>query len=59
MTNVDMKVEGNLLVIRVDLDKNFGRSASGKTTIIASTQGNQAVPYKDKVVNVGLNVYKK
>lgn len=56
MKNVDIKVEGNTLIIRVDLSKEFGPSASGKTTIVASTEGNVAVP--DHEVKVGLNVYR-
>jgi hypothetical protein len=57
MKNVEMKVEGNILVIRVDLSKEFGPSSSGKTTIIASTEGN--VPILDRDEKIGLNVYRK
>ncbi len=57
MKNVEMKVEGNILIIRVDLSKEFGQSSSGKTTIIASTEGN--VPILDRDEKVGLNVYRK
>jgi len=57
MKNVEMKVEGNILTITVDLSKEFGPSASGKTTIIASTEGNVTVA--DREEKVGLNVYKK
>jgi hypothetical protein len=56
MKNVEMKLEGNVLVIRVDLTKDFGPSASGKTTIIASTEGN--IPVPDREERVGLNVYR-
>jgi len=58
MKNVEMNVEGNILTIRVDLSKEFGPSTSGKTIIIASTEGNQSVPGKEEV-KIGLNVYKK
>lgn len=58
MINVEMKVEGDKLVLVVDLSKSFGLSGSGKTTIIASTKGNAAVTYKGTQVKVGLNVYK-
>jgi hypothetical protein len=58
MKNVDMKLEGNILTIKVDLTKEFGPSSSGKTIIIASTEGNQSVEGKEDV-KVGLNVYKK
>lgn len=58
MKNVEMSVEGNTLTIKVDLSKEFGPSASGKTIIIATTEGNQSVAEKEHV-KVGLNVYKK
>jgi hypothetical protein len=58
MKNVEMKVEGNILKIEVDLTKDFGPSASGKTIIIATTEGNVSIPdAEDK--KVGLNVYRK
>jgi hypothetical protein len=58
MKNVEMKVEGNILTIKVDLTEEFGPSSSGKTIIIASTEGNIAIPEKEEV-KIGLNVYKK
>jgi hypothetical protein len=58
MKNVEMSVDGNTLTIKVDLSKEFGPSASGKTIIVASTEGNQSIPDKEGV-KVGLNVYKK
>jgi hypothetical protein len=45
------------LTITVDLTKEFGPSSSGKTIIIASTEGNVAVPEREE--KVGLNVYRK
>ena len=44
MKNVEMTVEGTTLTIKVDLSKEFGPSASGKTIIIASTEGNATIP---------------
>jgi hypothetical protein len=58
MKNVDMKLDGNILMIKVDLTKEFGPSASGKTIIIASTEGNVSIPEKDEI-KIGLNVYRK
>ncbi len=58
MKNVDMKVEGTTLVIKVDLTKEFGPSSSGKTIIIASSEGNQTIDFKDGY-KIGINVYKK
>jgi hypothetical protein len=58
MKNVEMKLEGNILNIKVDVTKEFGLSASGKTIIIASTEGNISIPEKDNV-KIGLNVNRK
>jgi hypothetical protein len=56
--NVEMNVEGNTLIIKVDLSQEFGPSSSGKTIIIASTEGNVSVPgMEDK--KIGLNIYRK
>jgi hypothetical protein len=57
MKNVDITVSGNIMTIKVDLTKEFGPSASGKTIIIASTEGNITVPEREE--KVGLNVYRK
>ncbi len=57
MKNVELKVEGNILTIKVDLTKDFGPSSSGKTIIIASTEGNVSIPDRDE--KIGLNVYRK
>ncbi len=57
MKNVETKIEkNNVMTIKIDLTKTFGPSKSGKTIIIASTEGNQ--PVGNGVV-MGLNVYKK
>lgn len=58
MKNVEMKVEGNILTITVDLSKEFGLSGSGKNIIIASTEGNQSIPEAEEK-KIGLNIYKK
>ena len=57
MKNVEMTVEGNMLIIKVDLTKEYGPSASGKSIIIASTEGNYQIPGREE--KVGLNVYRK
>ncbi|MBF0457808.1 MAG: hypothetical protein HQK99_07930 [Nitrospirae bacterium] len=58
MKNVEMALEGNILTIKVDISKEFGLSSSGKTIIIASTEGNQSIPGAE-TVKAGLNIYKK
>ena len=57
MKNVEMNVEGNILIIKVDLSKEYGPSSSGKTIIVASTEGNVSIP--DREEKLGLNVYRK
>ena len=54
MKNVEISHEKNIMTIKVDTSKDFGPSKSGKSTIVASTEGNQQV----NGVTVGLNVYK-
>lgn len=58
MKNVEMKLEGDILTIKVDVTKEFGPSSSGKTIIIATTEGNISIPEKDEI-KIGLNVYRK
>ena len=58
MKNVDMTVEKNVLTIRVDLEKEFGASKSGKSITIASTEGNISVPEHEDI-KIGLNIYRK
>ena len=53
-----MKIDGNLLTITIDLAKEYGPSASGKTIIVATTEGNQSIPGREGV-KIGVNVYKK
>lgn len=55
MENVTYKMQGNKLVIEVDLSKKIGPSKSGKTTLIATTGGN--VPIDSKGRRLGLNLY--
>jgi len=57
MKNVELSVQGTMLTIKVDLSKDFGPSTSGKTTIIASTEGNVNLPEREE--KIGLNIYKK
>ena len=57
MQNVGMKRDGSKLVIEIDLSKDFGPSASGKTVIVASTRGNAKVPGTEDVM-IGINCYR-
>lgn len=57
MKNIEMRVEGDILTITVDLKQEFGLSSSGKSITVASTEGNVSVPGHEEV-KVGLNVYR-
>ena len=57
MKNVDLSITGSMLTITVDLSKEFGPSSSGKTTIIATTEGNVSIPEREE--KIGLNIYKE
>jgi hypothetical protein len=59
MQNVELSRDGKHLIVKVDLEKDFGLSNSGKTTIVASTQGNVDVPGAEGEIKIGVNVYKK
>ena len=56
MRNVVLKLDKAILTITVDLTKSLGPSKSGKTTLIASTDGPVPVPGNEKI-KVGLNIY--
>ena len=58
MKNIEMKTTNNILTIKIDLSKTHGPSSSGKTTIVASTQGNKPI---DGFPNhyIGINCYTK
>ncbi len=59
MKNIKVELKESIMTIEVDLNKNFGLSKSGKTTIIASSEGNQPISHGDAVVYLGLNIYQK
>ena len=61
MENIKLEVvDGNRLIIEVDLNHRGDISASGKTKRVASTLGNVSVRDANGVeVKIGLNVYVK
>jgi hypothetical protein len=56
--NIDVKINKNQMVLTVDLSKRFNPSVSGKTIIIASTEGNAKIEGHDGL-QFGLNVFAK
>ena len=62
MKNVQVTLEDNenTLVIKVDLTKSLGPSSSGKTMLVATSEGNQPIQrVSADSVMLGLNVYKR
>lgn len=57
MKNISMEVKGDILTVKIDLSKDYGESASGKSITVATTGGNVDVPETD--VKIGINAYKK
>lgn len=53
---VRVEVADGECVIRFRLDREVGPSASGKTTVVATTRGNVTLPGG---VTLGLNAYRK
>ena len=62
MLNIKSEIKGKNLTLTVDLSETHGASSSGKSTVIASTQGNVSVeglPKGSPEIKFGLNVYTK
>ena len=58
-SNVQVQVEGNKLILTVDLTKDFGPSKSGKTHIVATTNGfTKLAGGSHPLISFGLNVIK-
>jgi hypothetical protein len=43
MKNITTRTEGSKLIIEVDMNQDFGKSSTGKSTIVASSAGFIAV----------------
>jgi len=52
--NIRYSMDGDDLVIRIDITEDHGPSKSGKTICIASTEGNKSIGD----IKVGINAYK-
>lgn len=54
--NIEIKVEKDKMILTVDLKKRLKDSTSGKTVIVASTEGNAKIEGHDGL-QFGLNVF--
>ena len=57
MENVNIKLENNKAIIEIDLTKELGPSASGKSVVIATTRGNVPIPGAE-TYKLGVNCYR-
>lgn len=57
MKNLKTEIKKNILTITVDLSKDFGNSKSGKSQVIASSEGNQKIEGTEDI-KLGLNIYR-
>jgi len=44
MKNVELDVDGDILRLTIDCSKDLGPSKSGKTIMVASSEGTKAIP---------------
>ena len=51
--------ENGVMTLTIDTHKNFGLSGSGKSTMIATSSGNQKIQVDSEDIFVGINIYKK
>ena len=58
MKNVKYEISGSKLIIEVDLSKTFGPSSTGKTIIVASTEGFVSLDTEEPI-SLAVNVTKK
>ena len=59
MENIKVTVKGSILTIEIDGSADLGPSKSGKTRMVASSQGNQKVNVAGRDVYLGINAYTK
>lgn len=57
MDNITMKLEKNILTITVDVSKPGHPSTSGKTKLLATTNGTVKIPGGPEGLAAGINVW--
>lgn len=57
MQNVQIVRKGNIVTLTIDVSKSYGPSKSGKTEMIASTQGNVRIEGSEGL-SLGVNLWK-
>jgi hypothetical protein len=60
MQNIKTTINGNKLIIEIDTTVDLGPSKSGKTRLVGTSSGNQAIKGSaGGDVVIGVNVYRK
>jgi len=57
MQNIEQTIDGNILTLKIDLSKRGGKSSTGKSIIVASSEGSKRI--KGTEIFMGVNVYIK
>ena len=56
--SLSYEMNDGILTITIDTNKELGPSASGKTTLVASSGGNASITLENgRVLKLGLNLY--
>lgn len=58
MRNVTVKVEGKKVIVEIDASAAGILSGTGKSAVVATTNGNQAIAVGNTVFKLGLNFYR-
>lgn len=53
--NITVRIDGHTLTLTIDLSHNLGLSKSGKSSLIATTNGNVTLPGGEKL---GVNLFR-
>ena len=56
--NINAVVQDGILTITIDTSRELRTSKSGKSTIVATTGGNQKIDTPNGRISVGINAYK-
>ena len=56
LKNIEAKMEGKIMVLRIDTSKNVGETKSGKSVMLATSGGSEEM---GNGLYLGLNLYKK
>lgn len=59
MENVQIQTQGTKLIVTIDTAVDLGMSKSGKSHLVASTQGNAKVSVNGRDLFLGVNCYTK